>query len=318
MKIASDVLAVLAGAVIEGTALRLAAQAEPNLYSRCDKALQAAGGRWDRRARAHVFPGAPGPVIRQMCSSGELVTAQDFGYFPTPAAVVDRLVELADLSPGLTVLEPSAGRGAIARQVAAAGCAVDCVELLEDNVQALLLAGVARSVTPGDFLGLAPSRQYDRVIMNPPFARGTDIAHVTHAYDFLAPDGLLVAVMASGVTFQSTRAAEQFRALVEGAGGMLEDLPDKAFQESGTLMRTVVAVLPGRERHWERPEPAAEPKVRNVHAPALEELRSPAAIVREIIRDLAEAQRHMQALQRDLERPAVSGQSGEQQLSFDL
>ncbi|MGP3691057.1 methyltransferase [Streptomyces sp. IBSNAI002] len=318
MKIASDVLAVLAGAVIEGVALRLPAQVDPNLYTRVDKALQAAGGRWDRKAQAHVFPEAPGPAIQQMCSTGELVTAQDFGYFPTPAAVVKRLVELAHLSPGLTVLEPSAGRGAIARQAAAAGCAVDCVELLEDNVQALVQAGIARSVTHGDFLDLAPSRQYDRVIMNPPFAGGADIAHVTHAYDFLAPDGLLVAVMASGVTFHSTRAARQFRALVERTGGMLEELPDKAFQESGTLMRTVVVVLPGRGRRWERPEPAAEPMVRTIAAAAQEELRSPAAIVQEIIRDLAEAQRHMQALQRDLERPLVSRQSCEQQLSFDL
>ena len=303
MKIASDILAVLERASIEGTALRLPGQVNPNLYTRCDKVLQAAGGRWVRKAQAHVFPEAPGLVIEQMCSTGELVTVQDFGYFPTPADVVKRLVELAELDPGLTVLEPSAGSGAIARQAAAAGCAVDCVELLEENVQALTQAGIARDVTAGDFLGMEPQPHYDRVIMNPPFAKGADITHVTHAYDFLTADGLLIAVMAAGVTYHSTRAARQFRALVERTGGMLEELPDKAFRDSGTLMRTVVAVLPGRDRRWKRPESATAPAART--APAQEEMRPPAEIAREIIRDLAEAQRHIRALLRDLEGPAA-------------
>ena len=49
--------------------------------------------------------------------------------FPTPAPLVERMIEAAGLEPGMTVLEPSAGTGAIAGPVHALGCNVDCVEL---------------------------------------------------------------------------------------------------------------------------------------------------------------------------------------------
>src|SRR4051812_34975845 len=50
------------------------------------------------------------------------------GFFPTPPAVVAAMLEYADLRPGLTVLEPSAGKGDLIR--AAAGCTVRAFELV--------------------------------------------------------------------------------------------------------------------------------------------------------------------------------------------
>ena len=55
------------------------------------------------------------------------------------------------------------------------------------------------------------------MIMNPPFADKADIAHVRHALGFLRPGGLLIAVMAGGVTFREDRATAGFRELVEDA-----------------------------------------------------------------------------------------------------
>ena len=46
--------------------------------------------------------------------------------------------------------------------------------------------------------------------MNPPFAEHADIRRVTHALDFLKPDGLLVAVMSAGAEFRTAEIAEQF------------------------------------------------------------------------------------------------------------
>ncbi len=79
--------------------------------------------------------------------------------------------------------------------------------------------------------------------MTPPFAKQADIQHVLHAYDFLKPGGLLVAVMSAGITFRSGR-AEEFRKLVADRGGSIDPLPDAAFKESGTDVRTVIAVIP--------------------------------------------------------------------------
>jgi 16S rRNA G1207 methylase RsmC len=80
--------------------------------------------------------------------------------------------------------------------------------------------------------------------MNPPFAKQADIAHVTHAHQFLKPGGLLVAVMSNSVTFRGGRVAEGFRALLAEVGGSLEPLPEGSFQVSGTGVNTIIATLP--------------------------------------------------------------------------
>ena len=127
--IAADVLDVLRRATTDGAALTLTGTLDPKLYKRVDVVLEAAGGQWNRSARAHLFPGDAGTVLADLVGTGTVSTAQDVGWFPTPAEVVARLVDLAELAPGMEVLEPSAGKCAIASRVAAAGCVLDCVEV---------------------------------------------------------------------------------------------------------------------------------------------------------------------------------------------
>ena len=68
----------------------------------------------------------------------------------------------------------------------------------------------------GDFLHLKPDPEnlYDRVVMNPPFDRERDIDHVIHALKFLAPEGVLVAIMSAGTEFRETRKSVAFRELM--------------------------------------------------------------------------------------------------------
>ena len=40
-----------------------------------------------------------------------------WSYFPTPPAVIRELIQHANLEDGLSILEPSAGKGAIARKI---------------------------------------------------------------------------------------------------------------------------------------------------------------------------------------------------------
>jgi predicted RNA methylase len=100
------------------------------------------------------------------------------------------------------------------------------------------------TVLVADFLTTRPQPVYDRVVMNPPFARQADIAHVNRAWEALRPGGLLVAVMSAGITFRKTSAAIAFRAWLEDLGGELLPVPEGAFKESGTGVNTVIAVLP--------------------------------------------------------------------------
>jgi hypothetical protein len=97
MKVSDDILAVLTAALVDGHSLTLTGMLDRKLYERTNKVLEAAGGKWNRKAKAHVFEMPAEDAIEQIVLSGEITIPQDFGYFPTPPAVVERLVELAEV-----------------------------------------------------------------------------------------------------------------------------------------------------------------------------------------------------------------------------
>lgn len=242
--VSAEVLDILRGAVAEGSSVKITARLDRETYVKLAEVLKAAGGKWNRGAQAFLFGEDAAPVLAALLEAGSIVRPQDEGWFPTPALVIARMLELADVTPGHEVLEPSAGEGAIASAVAAAGCVVDCIEQNAKRAGVVYAAGCARSVTMADFLALPQRPVYDRIVMNPPFAAKADIAHVRHALGFLKPGGLLVAVMSAGVMFREDRETDGFREMVTGAGGSFEPLPDNAFKESGTDVRAVLAVVP--------------------------------------------------------------------------
>ena len=245
MRVSDDVLEVLSRASVDGESLFLVGQLDRQMYVKVNKVLEAAGGKWNRKAKAHVFDRPAADRIDEIILSGEVEVPKDeYNFFPSPPSVVARLLELADIERGMRVLEPSAGKGAIAYACAESGATVDCYELMESNFVAL--AGDIKfcSVRNMDFLAQAPEAIYDRVAMNPPFAKQQDIKHVLHALKFLKPDGLLVSVMGSSVTFRDNKLTQEFRDLIRQRGGEIEALPDGAFKESGTNVRTVIVTIP--------------------------------------------------------------------------
>ena len=157
--------------------------------------------------------------------------------FPTPPEVARRVVELADLRPGLSVLEPSAGTGSLIRAIREA-CAAAEVTAVEINPT--LPAGIARLVGASrcaDFLELnGELGTFDRIVMNPPFSHGADIDHIRHAFGKLNPGGRLVTVCANG--------PRQREELGEICTHWI-DLPAGSFQEQGTNANTAIVVIDG-------------------------------------------------------------------------
>ncbi|MFE3577908.1 methyltransferase [Streptomyces vinaceus] len=243
MKIETDVLDVIRAARCDGSALFLSGQLTDHLYQRVNLALSAVGGKWDRWKRAHVFPASAADAVAGLLAEGEVATDAERGYFPTPPALVDEILDLADLSVGHEVLEPSAGTGAIAERVADRGGVVDCVELDPRRAQSIRDKGYAREVITADFLTLPVSAHYDRVVMNPPFARQLDIQHVQRALRWLRPGGRLVSVMFGSLTFRTNAQALDFRSRVREARGTITPLPDRWFRG----ISTVVTVIPVRQ-----------------------------------------------------------------------
>ena len=241
--VGSDVLDILSRATVTGNAVQFTDRMDRATYLAVAEVLKAEGGKWNRKAQAILFPGDAAPIVAAILEDGTVTRPQDEGYFPTPPPVVADILDLADLEPGMEVLEPSAGDGAIARAVYDRGCKVDCVELNAKRADALRAEGYARMVSAADFLNVPQAPLYDRVLMNPPFAAKADIEHVRHALGFLRPGGLLVAVMSAGTEFRDDRATAEFRELVEDHDGVMIPLPEDSFKVSGTGVRTVLVAM---------------------------------------------------------------------------
>ena len=234
---------------IEGESLRITKQlTDRKLYTEVNAALEALGGKWNRKAKAHLFPEPPADALDAVLMDGGFHDRKkDFDQFDTPAPLADRIVELADVH-GKTVLEPSAGEGALAQAaLIASAFSVTCVEKDLARVRALTDAGL--HVEHADFLEwrshtvTGELRRYQRVVMNPPFSKRQDVLHVTRAFGMLQRDGILVAVMSAGVTFRDDKLTTDFRALVDASRGSIVNLPDDSFAESGTHVRTVLVTM---------------------------------------------------------------------------
>ena len=241
-----DLVAILSAAECDGDALVLAETLGAALYRRVDKVLAAIGGRWDKRRRAHVFDGCALAAIEPILVAGALRLPPDLGWFPTPPDLAAEFVRRAGVRTGWRVLEPSAGEGAIVRPLIAAGAEVHAMEIEPKRRAVLrdLLGDPVPNRLGGCFLERTSEPAFDAVVMNPPFApRSLDVDHVLHALRFLAPGGRLLAVMSAGTRFRTDRKTSDFRDLVAGLGGAIEDLPDDSFAASGTRVRTVVVTV---------------------------------------------------------------------------
>jgi predicted RNA methylase len=240
MQVDDSILAVLSAAEINGRSLVLTGQLDRKLYVKTNDVLVAAGGKWNRKERAHLFDGDAAEAIEPILLTGTVTNAkQEFGAFYTPPEIAADVIAMAAILHGMSLLEPSAGRGALAAPALAAGALVDCVEIDTKSVD-VLQSGGYRGVCQADFLTLQPAPLYDRVVMNPPFARQDDIRHVMHAWQFLKPEGRMVAIMSAGIKFRDNKLTTQLRAILNGCGGTITDIPEGAFKVSGTMVKTVV------------------------------------------------------------------------------
>lgn len=82
--IPQDVLRELERAAITGEQLRLSVQMDRKLYDQVNKVIVAAGGKWNRKAGAHLFPYDAGAAIEQIILTGGVGPKQELGQFDTP------------------------------------------------------------------------------------------------------------------------------------------------------------------------------------------------------------------------------------------
>ncbi len=157
------------------------------------------------------------------------------GFFPTPPAHADELVRLALISPGMRVLEPSAGTGNIAESARRAGGDVTVLERDGDLARVL----EARKFVVAGRDALSHEGLHDRVIMNPPFEGGADGDHVRYAFENnLRPGGRLVSIVGGGTLGNSQAKSVAFRAWLEERGATIKMLPAGTFEDRSQLRTT--------------------------------------------------------------------------------
>lgn len=211
-----------------------------------------------------AYRGKEGKVDPIKAAERALIGRKIPGYFPTPPELVDRMIEAADIKPGMKVLEPSAGKGNIADKVRAVVGEgnVDAIEPNSDLRKILEAKG--HKLVGRDFMEERfPEDSYDRVVMNPPFENGQDVLHVYRAYDMLMPGGRLVAIMSEHPFFATDQRSEIFRQWLKNHGTS-EKLPEGSFangeRSTGVNTRLVVInkpQLPGME-HFETGRPLGD------------------------------------------------------------
>ena len=208
-------------------------------------------GKWNRKAKAHVFDSDPTDRLNNIIEFSVLDPKVKTGYFPTPIEIIDKMIELANLEKQQLILEPSAGQGHIAdricKVIGISRYEIYICEVLPENK--VILEDKGYYPIRGDFMEFAQKHgakgwRFDRIVMNPPFSLQTDVDHVTAAFDLLAYDGILVAIMTAGVMFRENKKTVEFRNnIMEPHQTYLEHLPSGTFKESGTMVNTIILRL---------------------------------------------------------------------------
>ena len=249
--LSEEVLAILSTAKVEANCVKLTcgnlsvSKEGRKLYVEVNKALEAIGGKWNRKAQGHIFASDPEAALDNAILTGQVTPPSKNGYFPTPKHIVMRLCDMADLKPGQDALEPSAGQGAISTELYHRGCKVFACEMLEANRKVLLeedMPPISLFSEP-DFMKLETSQTFDRVVMNPPFEKQADIDHVLRAFGMPKEGGKLVSVMSAGMAFRQDRKAVAFRDFMRAHQGEVVALPEGSFKESGTGVNTVIVTM---------------------------------------------------------------------------
>ena len=161
---------------------------------------------------------------------------RELTFLPTPPEIINRMLDAADIKPGMLILEPSAGRGDIADAIRARGIEPDVMEIDEEKRR--ILAEKGYQVVAEDFL--TDGGKYDRIVMVPPFAGHEEIIHVFHAYWRLHDNGRLVSLVSNGRFTQKEWFNRWFRAV----GGRSEEMPAEPYKSKihpgGLITRMVV------------------------------------------------------------------------------
>lgn len=189
-------------------------------------------------------------------------------FYPTPPALADKLMQGIDWNFAQSVLEPSAGKGDLARvaankmynarrgfpvydehskREALEQADIDCVEI--DSFLRSQLENTGFRVVHDDFLTFETQKRYDLILMNPPFDRGAE--HLLHALELIEHGGTIRCILNAETIRNPCTPARQrlLKALetdssIEYVSGAFADAERSTGVEIAIVHKTVVRKKP--------------------------------------------------------------------------
>jgi Methyltransferase small domain len=211
-------------------------------------------GKWT--GKTHLFDYDPTRLLKEVIASGKVPKTNPYHFFETPDPEIDDLFTLMDLPEGeeweLSLLEPSCGRGAIARKLRERlpNSTLDVVEIDPLNQEKLRLNGF--NLIGSDFMDTRFKKRYDFIVSNPPFDGMTYIDHLEKQFNLLKPHGKLGAIAPEGMLTGNSKRVVDFRNFVaerchwEFIGSPFKDTPTKCI--ALTIENLSIAEI---QKRWE-------------------------------------------------------------------
>ena len=219
-------------------------QLERKLYQDIAKSLQLIGGKWKGgKIMGFIFEKDPTDLLSEIANGEKRNLKKEFQFFATPEKLADELVYLADLKKHDTILEPSAGQGAIIKAINKV-CEVkpDCYELMDLNTVILNKTNLNFNLIGEDFLK-NEGKTYSKIIANPPFTKNQDIDHLKEMYECLSRGGRLVCITSESWVNGSQKKQVDFKNWLEKLDAEIIDIEKGSFKESGTMVGGKIVII---------------------------------------------------------------------------
>jgi hypothetical protein len=241
MKIPQSFIDIVNESKIEGNTLLLQTQLDRKGYVDFMKIAELLGLEWNRKMKLHVYNGE-GDLkenLDEAIEQGEVIDLKKlFQQYYTPELLAKQAVDLADIVEDDNVLEPSAGQGAILKEILNFVSYCFYCEIDEKNREILKMINGAKSHGT-DFLFCGDDMKFSKIVMNPPFSSSQDVKHILHAYSLLANGGRLVSIASSSIETRQGKLYDELQSL----NPEFLQIDQGAFKESGTMVNSIFVIL---------------------------------------------------------------------------
>nr|DAV85270.1 MAG TPA: Type I restriction enzyme Methylase [Bacteriophage sp.] len=207
-----------------------------------------------RQEKATDFDRAKAVYFGKQKKNSRTKSQEGHDYFATPEPIGYKMVQWLQSKPGQSLLEPSAGDGAIARWMPD-NTYNTVVEPSRDLTPKLMRNVAGAKVVESTFENFDLHNKFDGIAMNPPFGHGgkTAVEHVAKAYQHLKDGGRLIAIIPDGPACQKhfdkwfygdpEAKRKEDRGIADGVLMADIHLPSVTFDRAGTKVNTRMVVI---------------------------------------------------------------------------